>query len=80
MRRWVFETPLQVEKSCLPENYHVLSLYQVDQMEIKGKTMLNVPGYDAREKFEFGVMVYFAWEIEGTGTLLRIDLADCTDY
>lgn len=43
-----------------------LSNEEVDQFEIKGRTMLNVPGYDAREKFEFGVMVYFAWEIEGT--------------
>lgn len=42
-------------------------------MEIKGKTMLTVPGYDPRERFEFGVMVYFAWEIEGTGTFLPLD-------
>ncbi|PLW12685.1 hypothetical protein PCANC_07970 [Puccinia coronata f. sp. avenae] len=49
-----------------------LSNEEVDQMEIKGKTMLNVPGYDAREKFEFGVMVYFAWEIEGTDERITV--------
>lgn len=43
-----------------------LSNEEVDQMEIKGKTMLNVPGYEPNERFEFGTMTYFAWEIEGT--------------
>ncbi|KAI9631190.1 hypothetical protein KEM48_013119 [Puccinia striiformis f. sp. tritici PST-130] len=49
-----------------------LSNEEVDQMEIKGKTMLSVPGYDVREKFEFGTMVYFAWEIEGTDERITV--------
>lgn len=49
-----------------------LSNEEVDQMEIKGKTMLTVPGYDPRERFEFGVMVYFAWEIEGTDERITV--------
>ncbi|KAA1080286.1 hypothetical protein PGT21_001188 [Puccinia graminis f. sp. tritici] len=49
-----------------------LSNEEVDQMEIKGRTLLSVPGYDVREKFEFGVMVYFAWEIEGTDERITV--------
>ncbi|MBW0473445.1 hypothetical protein O181_013160 [Austropuccinia psidii MF-1] len=49
-----------------------LSNEEVDQMEINGKTMLNVPGYDPRERFEFGVMVHFAWEIEGTDERITV--------
>ncbi|CAH7666573.1 valyl-tRNA synthetase [Phakopsora pachyrhizi] len=50
----------------------VLSNEEVDQMEIQGRTMLNVPGYEAHEKFEFGVMVYFAWKIEGTDERITV--------
>ncbi|KAG0141697.1 hypothetical protein CROQUDRAFT_673968 [Cronartium quercuum f. sp. fusiforme G11] len=49
-----------------------LSNEEVDQLEIKGKTFLNVPGYDLTEKFEFGTMVYFAWEIEGTDEKITV--------
>jgi valyl-tRNA synthetase len=30
---------------------------------------MNVPGYDEKEKFEFGVITSFAYVIEGTGKL-----------
>lgn len=30
--------------------------------------MLNVPGYDIKEKFEFGAITSFAYKIEGTGS------------
>lgn len=30
--------------------------------------MLSVPGYDPKEKFEFGVMVSFAYKIENSGS------------
>lgn len=43
-----------------------LSNLEVDQKELKGKTFLNVPGYDIKEKFEFGTIISFAYEIEGT--------------
>ena len=39
-------------------------LQQVDKMEITGQTLLKVPGYD--ERIEFGVLVSFAYPIEGT--------------
>lgn len=30
--------------------------------------MLNVPGYDPKEKFEFGVITSFAYPLEGSGS------------
>ena len=44
-----------------------LSNLEVDQKELEGRTLLNVPGYDIKEKFEFGVLTSFAYEIEGSG-------------
>lgn len=29
--------------------------------------MLSVPGYDAKEKFEFGAITSFAYPIDGSG-------------
>jgi valyl-tRNA synthetase len=34
--------------------------------------MLNVPGYDAKERFEFGVITSFAYPIEGTGMVEKL--------
>ena len=34
-------------------------------MDLEGRTMLSVPGYE--EKIEFGVLVFFAYRVEGTG-------------
>lgn len=45
-----------------------LSNLEVDQKQLDGRTMLNVPGYDIKEKFEFGVLTSFAYPIEGSGT------------
>ncbi|CCJ30343.1 unnamed protein product [Pneumocystis jirovecii] len=38
-----------------------LSNLEVDQIELSGRTLLKVPGYD--KPVEFGVLVYFAYEI-----------------
>ena len=46
-----------------------LSLPQVEQMELKGRTYLNVPGYDSQEKFEFGTITSFAYQIENSGII-----------
>ena len=43
-----------------------LSNLEVDQKEIKGRTLLNVPGYPLNEKFEFGVITSFAYHVEGS--------------
>ncbi|CAO3638672.1 unnamed protein product [Cunninghamella blakesleeana] len=44
-----------------------LSNLEVDNKELTGRTLLSVPGYDANEKFEFGALNEFAYEVEGTG-------------
>ncbi|KAF7289070.1 hypothetical protein HMN09_01355200 [Mycena chlorophos] len=43
-----------------------LSNIEVDQKQLTGRTLLNVPGYDMKERFEFGVLVSFAYPIEGS--------------
>ncbi|KAF8752955.1 Class-I aminoacyl-tRNA synthetase [Rhizoctonia solani] len=43
-----------------------LSNLEVEQKELKGRTLLNVPGYDEKERFEFGVITSFAYPIEGS--------------
>ena len=40
---------------------------QVDQMHLTGRTLLNVKGYDAKERFEFGVITSFAYPLENSG-------------
>lgn len=40
---------------------------QVDQLPLTGRTLLNVKGYDAKERFEFGVITSFAYPIENSG-------------
>ena len=37
---------------------------QVDKVELPGRSLLNVPGYD--KKIEFGVLISFAYPVEGT--------------
>lgn len=46
--------------------------FQVDQKQLTGRTMLPVPGYDAKEKFEFGVIVSFIYAIEGSGEVFYL--------
>ena len=36
----------------------------MDKIELPSRTLLNVPGYD--KKIEFGVLVSFAYPVEGT--------------
>nr|XP_019013438.1 valine-tRNA ligase [Kwoniella pini CBS 10737]OCF52219.1 valine-tRNA ligase [Kwoniella pini CBS 10737] len=43
-----------------------LSNLEVDQMALTGRTLLNVKGYEAKEKFEFGVITSFAYPIENS--------------
>ncbi|RUS17877.1 tRNA synthetases class I-domain-containing protein [Endogone sp. FLAS-F59071] len=46
-----------------------LSNLEVENKELAGRTLLSVPGYDADEKFEFGVIVQFAYQVENSGGL-----------
>ncbi|KAF9212211.1 hypothetical protein BGZ59_007077 [Podila verticillata] len=43
-----------------------LSNLEVDNKELTGRTLMNVPGYDAKEKFEFGVLISFAYPVENS--------------
>ncbi|KDN44896.1 putative VAS1-valyl-tRNA synthetase [Tilletiaria anomala UBC 951] len=43
-----------------------LSNLEVEQRQLDGRTLLSVPGYDAKERIEFGVIVSFAYHIEGS--------------
>ncbi|KIM79390.1 hypothetical protein PILCRDRAFT_792056 [Piloderma croceum F 1598] len=43
-----------------------LSNLEVEQKQLTGRTLLNVPGYDSKEKFEFGVITSFAYPIENS--------------
>lgn len=43
-----------------------LSNLEVDNKELTGRTLLNVPGYDVKEKFEFGVLISFAYPVENS--------------
>ena len=41
-----------------------LSNLEVDQKHLTGRTLMNVKGYDIKERFEFGVITSFAYQIE----------------
>ncbi len=40
---------------------------QVDSVSLTGRTLMNVKGYDPKERFEFGVITSFAYPIEDSG-------------
>ncbi|KAJ2009669.1 valine--tRNA ligase [Coemansia thaxteri] len=43
-----------------------LSNLEVENLELAGPTMLNIPGYPLEEKFEFGVLIHFAYKVENS--------------
>ncbi|KIS68423.1 putative valine--tRNA ligase [Mycosarcoma maydis] len=43
-----------------------LSNIEVDQKQLNGRTLMNVPGYPANERIEFGVIFSFSYQIEGS--------------
>lgn len=47
-----------------------LSNLEVDNMELTGRTLLEVPGYD--KKVEFGVIVHFKYPIEGSDETVEV--------
>ena len=42
-----------------------ISDIEVDKKELPGRTLISVPGYT--EKVEFGVLISFAYQVEGSG-------------
>ncbi|KAF9583903.1 hypothetical protein BGW38_008170, partial [Lunasporangiospora selenospora] len=49
-----------------------LSNLEVENKELTGRTLMNVPGYDPKEKFEFGVLISFAYPVEGSDEKLVV--------
>ncbi len=47
-----------------------LSNLEVDNIELEGRKLLDVPGYD--KKVEFGVLTHFQYEIEGTKEKIEV--------
>jgi valyl-tRNA synthetase len=44
-----------------------LSNLEVENKELEGRTLLSVPDHDPAKKYEFGVLISFAYEIENSG-------------
>lgn len=44
-----------------------LSNLEVDSKELEGRTMMTVPGHDPKKKYEFGVLISFAYPVENSG-------------
>lgn len=47
-----------------------LSNLEVDQKELEGRTLLDVPGYE--KKVEFGVLVHFKYKISGSDETIEV--------
>jgi valyl-tRNA synthetase len=43
-----------------------LSNLEVENMELPGRTMLSVPDHDPKKKYEFGVLISFAYQVENS--------------
>lgn len=53
-----------MRSECWTHDKLVVAL-QVDKKELSGRTLLPVPGY--AEKVEFGVLLSFAYKVDGSG-------------
>ncbi|XP_053689629.1 valine--tRNA ligase [Sabethes cyaneus] len=58
----IYRSSRLVNWSCTLRS--AISDIEVDKVEIPGRTMLSIPGYN--EKVEFGVLVSFAYKVEGS--------------
>ncbi|KDQ17416.1 hypothetical protein BOTBODRAFT_30213 [Botryobasidium botryosum FD-172 SS1] len=50
---------------CVKLNTTISNL-EVEQLKLEGRTMLSVPGYGPKEKFEFGAITSFGYPIENS--------------
>lgn len=53
----------------VPGPLFLIPISQVDKKELTGRTLLPVPGY--KEKVEFGVLISFAYKVQGSGRSQR---------
>ncbi len=49
-----------------------LSNLEVENTELEGRTLMAVPDHDPKKKYEFGVLISFAYEIENSGNLFGL--------
>lgn len=49
-----------------------LSNLEVEQKQLSGRTLMNVPGYPPNERIEFGVIVSFAYQVVGSDERLVV--------
>lgn len=61
-KKIIYRSNRLVNWSCTLKS--AISDIEVDKVELKGRTLLSVPGYE--EKVEFGVLIHFAYKIEGS--------------
>ncbi|XP_075438853.1 valine--tRNA ligase-like, partial [Ascaphus truei] len=59
----IYRSKRLVNWSCTLNS--AISDIEVDKKELSGRTLLPVPGY--KEGVEFGVLVSFAYKVQGTG-------------
>nr|CAD7454031.1 unnamed protein product [Timema tahoe] len=64
----IYRSNRLVNWSCTLKS--AISDIEVDKVELPGRTLLSVPGYD--HKVEFGVLVLFAYKVEGSGEELVV--------
>ncbi|KAJ8937758.1 hypothetical protein NQ318_006621 [Aromia moschata] len=64
----IYRSNRLVNWSCTLKS--AISDIEVDKVELPGRTLLSVPGYD--EKIEFGVLVHFAYQVEGSDDKLIV--------
>ena len=43
-----------------------LSNLEVENKELEGRTLLSVPDHDPKKKYEFGVLISFAYQVENS--------------
>ncbi|XP_044258532.1 valine--tRNA ligase [Tribolium madens] len=65
---YIYRANRLVNWSCTLKS--AISDIEVDKIEIPGRTFLSVPGYD--EKIEFGVLVSFAYKIDGSDEIIVV--------
>jgi len=62
-RGFIYRSVRLVNWSCTLNS--AISDIEVDKKELTGRTLLSVPGYN--DKVEFGVLISFAYKVEGSG-------------
>ncbi|KAH0630441.1 hypothetical protein JD844_013470 [Phrynosoma platyrhinos] len=72
----IYRSKRLVNWSCTLNS--AISDIEVDKKELTGRTLLPVPGY--KEKVEFGVLVSFAYKVEGSGAVKITPAHDQNDY